>query len=153
MWHGEKAVVVRRGSEGPWRIPEATSEDLQDLTTAKPARRGAPEPCLTRWIKDFARTRWGVRVKAWYPQSRLRLTGMDQAESVEPGSTVYQIICCVTAAGLDNVPAEGGWSRRTMTRRDLIVVIREQYSQMNEILEAAYSDYMIRQAKAAPSKG
>ena len=69
------------------------------------------------------------------------------ATSVAPGTLRYELFVCATASRLDDMAEDSEWSRRTITRRDFVQVLREGYAGVDEILDAAHDAYLIAHAK------
>ncbi len=122
----------------------------------------AARKALDQWLRRFARERWGIRLQEWYQHSRLVLTANTPASSAAPGNVVpgsavpgrvfYELILCATASRLDDLPEDSDWARRTVTTRDLNRTIHERYREIDEVLQAAHDDYLVRRARrAAPA--
>ena len=144
-WLGEKAVVIRHGGPGaPWEVPIAvlggSTGGVGDAATG-----GAK--ALDAWIKTLAQDLWQIRVASWYQASRLELTANHDARDATPGSVRYWLFLCATASRLDALPEDADWARRSITRRDFTKVLRNQYGEFDEILDAAHDGYLIRQAQ------
>ena len=146
-WHKDRPVVVRQGdSSAPWQIPT--------MERAAPAGEGNGKgstkdgaSAINRWIKSEARAQWGVRVKDWFQHSRFELVANVDATSVAPGTLRYELFVCATASRVDDLAEGSEWSRRTITRRDFVQVLREGYAGVDEILDAAHDAYLVAQAK------
>ena len=152
-WFKGKPVVVRQNETGePLHIPIAERDP--DAPVDHSAGRGKPadkadkaDKAIDRWIRETARALWGIRVKDWFQTARLELTANADATEVEPGSVRYILFLCATASGLDDIPEDAGWSRRAVTRRDLVQIIREHHAEYDEVFDAAHDAYLIANAK------
>lgn len=151
-WRDGRPLFVRQGDESaPWNIPTVT-RDFSDPAEgeAHGEKQGTDSPSqkqIDRWLKRTAKDLWGIQIKDWFQNSRLRLTAMEQAMTVEPGSVRYHSVICASASGLADLPSDATLSRRLFATRDLVRVIREQHHELVEILEAAHESYLVRQAQ------
>lgn len=148
-WHKDRPVVVRQGdSSEPWQIP--TMERDAPAGEGNGDGKGTTKSnakAIDRWIKSEAREQWGIRVKDWFQHSRFELVANIDATSVAPGTLRYELFVCATASGLDDQPDASAWSRRTITRRDYVQLLREDYAGLDDILDAAHDAYLVAQAK------
>lgn len=141
-WRGDRPLLVRSGDAStPWGIPLLEHDAGGDVG----GRNGANDKALDKWLKAEMRQRWGIRVKDWFQHARLELTAIADATSVDPGTRRYYLFLCVNVSKLDDLPDDAPWSRRTIERREFGIVLRQQYQEFDEIVEAAHDAYLVRQ--------
>jgi hypothetical protein len=146
-WHKDRPVVVRAGDgPQPWEVPTLEREAPAGKGNGKSSAKSGTS-AIDRWIKREARDQWGIRVKDWFQHSRFELVANVDATSVPPGTLRYELFVCATASRLDDLPDDSDWSRRTITRRDFVQILREGYAGIDEILDAAHDAYLVAQAK------
>lgn len=146
-WRGDRPLLVRpTDASTPWEIPLLDPSAADDAATTTAAKRGATDKALGKWLKAEMRERWGIRVKDWFQHARLELEAIPEATTVEPGTLRYYLFLCVNVASLDDLPDDAPWARRTIERREFGLVLRQQYQEFDEIVEAAHDAYLVRQA-------
>ena len=146
-WHKDRPVVVRQGDRSePWQIPTLEREAPAGEGNGKGSTKSGAS-AIDRWIKSEARKQWGIRVKDWFQHGRFELVANVDATSIAPGTLRYELFVCATASRLDDQPDDSEWSRRTITRRDFVQLLRESYAGIDEILDAAHDAYLVTQAK------
>ena len=102
-------MLVRHNDDlDRWQIPAADFQ-LDEAASGKPAA------IFDRWLKQTARTLWGVQVSEWFQYSRFELTATRAATDVPSGTVSYRLFLCATVSKLEDIAAESAWSRRTMT--------------------------------------
>ncbi len=142
-----KAVVVRKGDPSePWSLP-TVEQDLDDpASLALPV--GDDRKGFDGWLKETARELWGIQITDWYQGARLRLTSTKEATDLPLGTERFIVFFCATAGSLDDIPDDVGWSRRSITTKEFVVLLREHYAEFVEILDPVHDGYLIRQANA-----
>ncbi len=146
-WHKDRPLVVRQGDRSaPWQIPTMEREAPAGEGNGKGSTKDGTS-AINRWIKSAAREQWGVRVKDWFQHSRFELVANIDATTVAPGTLRYELFVCATASRLDDLADDSEWSRRAITRRDFVQLLREGYAGVDEILDAAHDAYLVAQAK------
>ena len=148
VWHKGKPVVVRYGEpSAPWELPVIERAAGADGERAGKGKAATPPEALERWLKQSAKALWGIQIGGWYQHSRLELTASALQSEVEPGSVRYWVFACATASRLGEAPAGRDVTRRAMDTRDYARLLREQYAEFDEILDAAHDGYLIRAAR------
>ena len=88
------------------------------------------------------------RIKDWYQGARLRLSSTKEATDLPLGTERFIVFLCAIAGSLDDIPDDVGWSRRSITTKEFVVLLREHYAEFVELLDPVHDGYLIRQANA-----
>lgn len=142
-----RPVVVRQGdASAPWGLPSVEREPGGEGESSE-GDGEADAKALDGWLKETARELWGIRVQSWYQAARLHLTATSEARDVPPGTERFYLFLCATASGFDDIPEDAGWSRRVITTKEFVSLLREHYVEYDEILDQVHDGYLIRQAQ------
>lgn len=142
-----RPIVVRQGdASAAWGIPSVEREPGEGAEAASSTAK-AEAKAFDAWLKETAQELWGIRVRSWYQAARLHLTATSEARDVPPGTERYYLFLCATASGLDDIPEGAGWSRRAITTKEFVSLLREHYVEYDEILDQVHDGYLIRQAQ------
>ena len=88
-----------------------------------------------------------MQVSEWFQYSRFELSATRAATDVPSGTVSYRLFLCATGSKLEDIAAESPWSRRTMTQRDLGLMIQSAYREYYEILRPAVDAYLLQRAR------
>ncbi|HJN92897.1 MAG TPA: hypothetical protein QGF05_09275 [Dehalococcoidia bacterium] len=144
-----KPIVVRQGdSEEPWSIPTVERDATASSDDTFSAETAGNREMLDAWLKDAASELWGIQVADWYQAARVHLTATENATDAEAGDERFFLFLCATSSGTKDIPEGAEWSRRSITTKDFVAILREHYIEFDEFLDQVHDGYLIRQAQA-----
>jgi hypothetical protein len=150
LWRTDgKPIVVRQGdSEEPWSIPMVERDASAAADDSFSGELTANREALDGWLKDAADELWGIKIADWYQAARVHLTATELATDAEAGDERYFLFLCATAAGTKDIPEAADWSRRSITTKEFVAIVRDHYVEFDEFLDQVHDGYLIRQAQA-----
>ena len=149
LGYRDRMVVVRADGESQFRIPM-----LQvDAAARDTSPRGGPGAQLGRWLKPVCRGQWGINLKQWTQHTRFEKEATEENTTTAPGSMRYDLFLYATANKLEDLPEGSAWSRRSVTRKDFIQLIRSGYTEFEETVRDVHEAYVIERERAVALAG
>ena len=145
LGYKDRMVVIRAEGESQFRIPMLRV----DAAARDTSGRGGPGAQLGRWLKPVCRGQWGIQLKEWTQHTRFEKEATDENTTAAPGSMRYDLFLYGTAGKLDDLPEGSAWSRRSVTRKDFIQVIKWGYTEFEETVRDVHEAYVMQRERAA----
>ena len=144
LGYKDRMVVVRAEGDSHFLIPALGVDAAARDTSA----RGGPGAQLGRWLKPVCRGQWGINLKQWTQHTRFEKEATDENTTAPPGSMRYDLFLYGTAAKLEDLPEGSAWSRRAITRKDFIQLIRSGYTEFEETARDVHETYVFERERA-----
>ena len=145
LGYKDRMVVIRAEGESQFRIPMLRV----DAAARDASARGGPAAQLGRWLKPVCRGQWGIQLQEWTQHTRFEKEATDENTTAAPGSMRYDLFLYGSASKLDDLPEGSAWSRRSVTRKDFIQVIRWGYTEFEETVRDVHETYVMQRERAA----
>ena len=123
---GERFLLSRNGAEAAGILDEPVG---QGESPADVGRR-------------IAKERVGAEIGEPVVAGHLRCMATKFAKNDEPGAIHLRQIMVAAASEVEDLPQDGGWERRTVNQRDLVLTINKRHIELGPPLLSAVSEWV-----------